>query len=548
MLFGCAGAAWPQHVAYCNVTAIKSERLGNGVMLTIEADGFMTVSARPEIYFDLDQIQNGHWDKAGKALSELPFSITNARSQVGSITDVGIYPVSHVGLSVPPEAREGVGLDLKVVLFTSAVVVALPGYELPLSANNRPSARFQLAQDRRSLMILITSDRRTTVPAERRTPSANAPRSLSVSESHGLLAIDAENADLRELARRLSLKSGRTVVADDGLVRTVSLSLPDLPLRQAVEAIAAAYGLSVEDSGAVIRLTDGEVTGTSTATEMAFDTIRLQHIPAVAARDALPEFLLRYIHVNTLDNSLSVSGPKSLIAKLRDDIRKLDTPVPQIEIEAQAVEFASSDDLETLLSATARWHRDQLSLDTETGDVQYIFAGPLPGSFDAALRAEVTRGNAVIRARPKATVLNGETAHLFVGQEKLVQVTYLDYFSGLYTGKILQVELGVKLDVTPWTGGGGLITAQVSPEVSNIAETARGTGEPTVAIRRARTTVRVRDGDTLVIGGLSLDQTGRTRIGLPPLGGILQGRRNSTGRSELVWFVTARVSKSEAKR
>ncbi|MCW3061450.1 MAG: type and secretion system protein, partial [Capsulimonas sp.] len=110
---------------------------------------------------------------------------------------------------------------------------------------------------------------------------------------------------------------------------------------------------------------------------------------------------------------------------------------------------------------------------------------------------------------------------------------------------------GVKLSVTPLTGGNGEITTRISPEVSNITELDLQTGLPVLSTRRADTTVRIKDGETIAIGGLSLDQEQTTRSKIPILGDIplignlFRSKSESRVRTELVVFVTPHILTAE---
>lgn len=105
----------------------------------------------------------------------------------------------------------------------------------------------------------------------------------------------------------------------------------------------------------------------------------------------------------------------------------------------------------------------------------------------------------------------------------------------------------MRLDITPWTGGNGEITLSIMPEVSNISELDRETGMPVLSTRRAQTTVRVKDGETIVIGGLTQRQEYQTRTkipllgDLPILGSLFQGTKTNRINSELPIFVTPHV-------
>ncbi len=86
--------------AYCNLTAIESERLPNAVKIVLRSDGLMAPDIQSRDFFNVDAARMGRWDRMGKRITVIPIRIRNARSQVGSIVNVGVYAVSHVEISV----------------------------------------------------------------------------------------------------------------------------------------------------------------------------------------------------------------------------------------------------------------------------------------------------------------------------------------------------------------------------------------------------------------------------------------------------------------
>jgi type II secretory pathway component GspD/PulD (secretin) len=102
------------------------------------------------------------------------------------------------------------------------------------------------------------------------------------------------------------------------------------------------------------------------------------------------------------------------------------------------------------------------------------------------------------------------------------------------------------LKITPWVGASGEITADIEPEVSSVsAITAEGL--PEINRRKARTTIRIRDGDTIVIGGLKQQDNTKsvTKIpllgDLPILGALFRSTKSITRESELLILITPRI-------
>jgi type II secretory pathway component GspD/PulD (secretin) len=142
-------------------------------------------------------------------------------------------------------------------------------------------------------------------------------------------------------------------------------------------------------------------------------------------------------------------------------------------------------------------------------------------------------------------VVNGQTAEIFVGAQRFIRVEVQSY--GAKLEKIQGVDVGTRISITPWTGGKGEITATISPEVSNIVELERATGLPTLSSRRASTTVRVKDGQTIAIGGLTQRQDYYTKrkvpiLGdLPLVGPLFRSSRKNSSTTELVILITPRI-------
>jgi type II secretory pathway component GspD/PulD (secretin) len=239
-----------------------------------------------------------------------------------------------------------------------------------------------------------------------------------------------------------------------------------------------------------------------------------------------------------------------MLAKIGQDLNRIDIPSPQILIEAIAVELTDATDRDLGLSVTAQQSTSTAAVDTNTGAISYSTIGKLPETFEANLKALELSGRARVRARPQMAAVNGRTADIFIGAQRFILTQFNQY--GQTQTRIQPVDVGVKLSITPLTGGNNEITTRIAPEVSNITELDLQTGLPVLSTRRADTTVRVRDGETIAIGGLTLNQEQTTNrkiplLGdLPILGALFRSRKTNVVRTELVVFVTPRILPNSA--
>ena len=515
----CQGfPACAQGAAYTNIKSVTTKSLSNGVQITILADGILQ-------YRDVDNSGN----KMGAYFPD-------ARNATGkNFINLNTYPVSSIQLSTPQGARNGIGLRIDISNFVNTQATATQ------------------TPDGQGVLFTIRSDR--TLPGQsgggKSGDTTQAPDDLSaeVTFADGLVSIRAVKADIHELMASIAQKTGLSIAVDDGVgassPRKVSLNLQGVTPESAVSTIAAAYGLALAPINGILVLTEGVPTDLATYRASETESFRIQNGRAGELSGLLPNFLYSYVKVNGEQNAVVVTAPSQMLQKIGADLRRVDVTAPQISIEAVAVELSDSNDLDIGLRLGNPSPDNFDSFDVGAGRVTFNTIGKLPRTFEASLKALELKGKARVRARPQMVVVNGENANLFIGSQRFILTQFNQ--SGQTQNRIQPVDVGVKLAVTPLTGGNGEITVRVAPEVSNITELDLQTGLPVLSTRRSDTTVRVQDGETIVIGGLTLDQEQTTKgkipfFGdLPLLGGLFKSRKKTTVKTELVVFVTPRI-------
>jgi|CXWL01.1.fsa_nt_gi type IV pilus secretin PilQ/predicted competence protein len=169
--------------------------------------------------------------------------------------------------------------------------------------------------------------------------------------------------------------------------------------------------------------------------------------------------------------------------------------------------------------------------------------------LNATLTAAASEGKAKILSEPKIATLNNQAANINVTTQ-IPYVTSNVASTGVQTQTVSYVTTGIKLTVTPSINADGRITLQINPDVSQPSVSAAGstaTGAVAVDARTATTTVLVRDGETIVIGGLISDSLQDTISKIPLLGDIpilgwlFKKKSKTRVRSELLIFVTTRI-------
>jgi len=158
--------------------------------------------------------------------------------------------------------------------------------------------------------------------------------------------------------------------------------------------------------------------------------------------------------------------------------------------------------------------------------------------INATINAMVAKGDAKILARPTISSLNNEPAALLVGQQ--YPIVYFDARTG--TQQVQFVNVGVNLNVTPTIGSEGTITTQLETDYSQVTGTIADF--PVITTRKAQSTLRVHDGETIVIAGLfsDVDEHTLTKVpflgDLPFIGEIFRNRERTHSKDEVVFLIT----------
>ena len=169
---------------------------------------------------------------------------------------------------------------------------------------------------------------------------------------------------------------------------------------------------------------------------------------------------------------------------------------------------------------------------------------PFEFYYGARINALVTNGKAKILSRPNVTTIQGREAVINVGSS--VPVPKIQTTNSTVTNSIEYRDAGIILRYTPRINVDGTITANIHVEVSTPQYVA-AMGAYRFNTRSADTTVTVKDGEPMIIGGLigAEEEKSVSKIpflgDLPILGALFRNHRKSKSESELIIFLTAHV-------
>lgn len=298
------------------------------------------------------------------------------------------------------------------------------------------------------------------------------------------------------------------------------------------------------------------------------------------------------IAVDPRTNKLIITDVPEVFPQVENILAELDIKPPQILIEAQIVEVSKTSGLSlgfeyggsdgTMASITApsrelyaeyfhgknkdggkihgwEWifpSSSESGTSSETGGSTSNTntssnAGILNlSAFNIVLKSLLTRGEAKYLGKPKVVTLNNKTATITTSTDATVGRTVTDSGSTTATAQTTvsaeRKRVGLTLQVTPQVNREGYVTLYVQPTYSDVIASGFDFSLDTIT-RASSTLVRVKNGQTVVIGGLltsrETDQTRKVPLlgDIPVLGWLFTSRSKSKSTTDLVIFITPTI-------
>ena len=259
-------------------------------------------------------------------------------------------------------------------------------------------------------------------------------------------------------------------------------------------------------------------------------------------------------------NMLLFRGTGKAWAEIRRVIEKLDKSVPSVLIEVVIAEITLTDEEKTGFEFLIRGALGSLGLTGGTipgldvGTQGLSFTLDSAGETRALLDLFYKNDKVVIRSRPRLLVKSGETANIEVGNEipVITQISDEARMVGGSTNVLQDIsyrKTGVQLEIKPIVQANGLVDLQISQQLSEARPTAATNlpGSPTILNRKISTSLTLRDGGSLLMGGLisgnqSAGQSGVPYLSrLPLFGRLFRSDAFQEDRTELVVMVTPYV-------
>jgi general secretion pathway protein D len=263
---------------------------------------------------------------------------------------------------------------------------------------------------------------------------------------------------------------------------------------------------------------------------------------------------------NAENNSLLILASPSEYAVIEAALKQLDVMPLQVLIEASLAEVTLTDDLRYGLQWAYQGGDGPATLsESSTGSVSQAFPGfsyLFTGRTDirAVLNAIESLTKVRVISAPKLLVLNNREAQLQIGDQVPVTTASAVGTIGNNAPIVNQVQFrdtGVILRVTPRVNKSGLVFLDIAQEVSDVVPTtSSGIDSPTIQQRKIASSVAVRSGETIALGGLMRESRSKSGSGLPFLrripavGDLFGSTSRASRRTELIVILTPKVLES----
>ncbi len=414
-------------------------------------------------------------------------------------------------------------------------------------------------------------------------------------EEQPRITVTFQETDIRDVLASFAEFTGRSIVPGSEVSGTISATIRDQPWDVALQSILRAYGLAAQELPSGIIQVDNLQTLQSrqTAEPLVTRTFRVNYVTVSELVETLRPLISERgrISANPSTNTLIVTDVDAVVGDLAQMVGELDVRTPQVSIEAKII-FVNRTDVEELGITYDLKDSQGNSLNRLTsvpdprspgdftgedlvllggnsiaalGNANVRVQGPqletvislvlgrytLVGFIDALQSAELSD----VQAAPVITTLDNQQAEIWVGERTPIRVVDVGGGGGSAAGGVSVqaprataelVETGIRLRVVPHITADRRILMQLHAERSSALPAATDIGV-VFQQQQGNTRVMVEDGETAVIGGLTVTEVAETRAGipflmdLPGIGWLFRTDRTREQKRDLLILVTPHI-------
>jgi type IV pilus assembly protein PilQ len=492
--------------------------------------------------------------------------------------------VEIAAATVPPYLIEQENGGLKVIIG-------------PVNPTHTAKKDLQLVQDGRRADVRVAEAKPSTPEAKTSTPEAKtavpergpAPASIPQGTatadkkySGQRISLDFKDADIKNVFRLLAEVSGLNIVVTGDVQRKVTLRLVDVPWDQALDLLIDTNGLGKEQIGNIVRIsTAGQIKlekdalaaakkseENLEALQTAYLSVNYAKVKELEERTKLALSPRGNVKIDERTNKIIVVDIKRGVDGAIAIVSALDTRTPQVLIESNLIEttptFSRSlgIEMEYIFNDRIRASQRFIAGAPFEGGPQPIPTPPttpliipttgfrwgyLGDKVTSVLSAAEAEGNIKVISRPSIVTLNNVESSIEIGEVIRVKKSAATVGE---SGGIETFRAGIILTVTPQVSADGFVLLKIAVKASEFDFSKTVDNIPRETTREAKANVLVRDGETVVIGGIMKDRGSESQTGvpylkdIPVLGWLFKKSSWTKDLTELVVFITPRITEA----
>jgi type IV pilus assembly protein PilQ len=403
------------------------------------------------------------------------------------------------------------------------------------------------------------------------------------------LSLEFKDADIKNVLRLLAEVSGKNIVVTDDVNRKVTIRLMEVPWDQAMDLLINTNGLDKEEVGNVIRIStagrlksERDALAAAKKSEENLEPLETAYLTVNYARvikgkddkDVTDKDLVEKIKTvlsprgtvvaDQRTNKLIVRDIKKGIEDAESFIAKLDVRTPQVLIESNLIETTPTFSRALGVEMEALFNAGRVRTSTrfpagapfegspqptpETNQLIIPNTGFRFGYFGnnvtSILSAAEAEGNVKIISRPSVVTLNNVES--MIESANIIRVRTQPATVG-EAGSVIEIRAGIILTVSPQVSADGFVLLRIAVKSSTLDFGRVVENIPQENTREAKANVLVRDGETVVIGGILRDESSSSDSGvpylkdIPVLGWLFKKSSWQKDFQELVVFITPRI-------
>ncbi|KPK53045.1 MAG: hypothetical protein AMS22_08000 [Thiotrichales bacterium SG8_50] len=393
----------------------------------------------------------------------------------------------------------------------------------------------------------------------------------------------------------LAEQAGIPIIPDETVGGLVTLAPTNVPLDQVLDMVLASTPFVWKKTPYYYLIASAGIADPKFPTIAETRRVRLNYITAEAAVNLLSRAFRPYVQAEipmaipgeaeevggasiagtrlSQTYTVLVTAPPVLMERILEDLKLVDKVPDQVLLKARIVSMNRTD----LLNLGVEWSWPTMQLgffsgdNYGQGDPLNDFAGETPwgiqmgyspdvtftNSLQLALNLLTVNGEATILSKPQVLAQDGKRAQMRVINEEYFFLTADQPQASQFfyqSSQLETIESGTTLTITPHIGENNDIMLQIAIEVSDSIPRGRETELPIVTRRTAENNVRVLDGGTVALAGLTQDKTITTDkrtpglSNLPLIGGLFNNSDDLATSREVAVFVTAYILRHNAQR